>query len=73
MSFAFAQGFLDIKMKQWLRNLMTRSIAIVPSLIVAIIGGSSGAGRLIIIASVLFSTIWCIHLLSIQTAFTEIF
>jgi manganese transport protein len=39
-------------MKQWLRNLMTRSIAIVPSLIVAIIGGSSGAGRLIIIASV---------------------
>ena len=48
----FAQGFLDIKMKQWLRNLMTRSIAIVPSLIVAIIGGSSGAGHLIIIASV---------------------
>jgi len=31
---------------------MTRSIAIVPSLIVAIIGGSSGAGHLIIIASV---------------------
>jgi len=48
----FAQGFLDIKMKQWLRNLMTRSIAIVPSLIIAIIGGSSGAGHLIIIASV---------------------
>nr|XP_015647627.1 metal transporter Nramp1 isoform X2 [Oryza sativa Japonica Group] len=46
------QGFLDIKMKQWLRNLMTRSIAIVPSLIVSIIGGSSGAGRLIVIASV---------------------
>ena len=52
---------------------MTRSIAIVPSLIVAIIGGSSGAGRLIIIASVLFSLIWCIHHLSIQTSFTEIF
>ncbi|CAD6226116.1 unnamed protein product [Miscanthus lutarioriparius] len=49
------QGFLDIKMKQWLRNLMTRSIAIVPSLIVAIIGGSSGAGRLIIIASMILS------------------
>jgi hypothetical protein len=31
---------------------MTRCIAIVPSLVVAIIGGSSGAGRLIIIASV---------------------
>ncbi|WVZ62591.1 hypothetical protein U9M48_012325 [Paspalum notatum var. saurae] len=49
------QGFLDIRMKQWLRNLMTRSIAIVPSLIVAIIGGSSGAGRLIIIASMILS------------------
>lgn len=48
----YLQGFLDIKMKQWLRNLMTRSIAIVPSLIVSIIGGSSGAGRLIVIASV---------------------
>jgi NRAMP (natural resistance-associated macrophage protein)-like metal ion transporter len=48
------QGFLDIKMKKWVRNLMTRSIAIVPSLVVSIIGGSSGAGRLIIIASVGF-------------------
>lgn len=31
---------------------MTRSIAITPSLIVSIIGGSQGAGKLIIIASV---------------------
>nr|CAB3452540.1 unnamed protein product [Digitaria exilis] len=49
------QGFLDINVKQWLRNLMTRSIAIVPSLVVAIIGGSSGAGRLIIMASMILS------------------
>ncbi|KAM0906038.1 hypothetical protein ACQ4PT_017008 [Festuca glaucescens] len=49
------QGFLDIKMKKWVRNLMTRSIAIVPSLVVSIIGGSSGAGRLIIIASMILS------------------
>ncbi|GAB2224364.1 hypothetical protein Droror1_Dr00005119 [Drosera rotundifolia] len=47
------QGFLDLKMKRWLRNLMTRSIAITPSLIVSIIGGSSAAGRLIIIASII--------------------
>ncbi|KAL4295549.1 hypothetical protein GQ457_12G016070 [Hibiscus cannabinus] len=46
------QGFLNLKMKKWLRNLMTRCIAITPSLIVSIIGGSQGAGRLIIIASV---------------------
>ncbi|KAG8100172.1 hypothetical protein GUJ93_ZPchr0013g35254 [Zizania palustris] len=49
------QGFLDIRMKKWLRNLMTRSIAIAPSLVVSIIGGSRGAGRLIIIASMILS------------------
>ncbi|XP_042513072.1 metal transporter Nramp5-like, partial [Macadamia integrifolia] len=49
------QGFLNIKMKNWMRNLMTRTIAITPSLIVSIIGGSSGAGRLIIIASIILS------------------
>ncbi|XP_028787784.1 metal transporter Nramp5-like [Neltuma alba] len=49
------QGFLDLKMKKWIRNLVTRSIAITPSLIVSIIGGSSGAGRLIIIASMILS------------------
>ncbi|KGN47700.1 metal transporter Nramp5 [Cucumis sativus] len=49
------QGFLDLKMKTWARNLMTRSIAITPSLIVSIIGGPQGAGRLIIIASMILS------------------
>ncbi|KAH6832773.1 NRAMP metal ion transporter 6 [Perilla frutescens var. hirtella] len=49
------QGFLELKMRKWLRNLITRCIAITPSLIVSIIGGSSGAGRLIIIASMILS------------------
>ncbi|KAJ3683473.1 hypothetical protein LUZ60_013700 [Juncus effusus] len=49
------QGFLNLKMKKWQQNLMTRSIAIAPSLIVSIIGGASGAGRLIIIASMILS------------------
>ncbi|XP_026381036.1 metal transporter Nramp5-like [Papaver somniferum] len=49
------QGFLDLKMRTWLRNLMTRCIAIAPSLIVSIISGSSGAGRLIVIASMILS------------------
>ncbi|XP_022753437.1 metal transporter Nramp5-like [Durio zibethinus] len=49
------QGFLNIKMKKWARNLMTRSIAITPSLVVAIISGPQGAGRLIIIASIILS------------------
>lgn len=47
------QGFLDLRLKPWLRNFLTRCLAIVPSLIVALIGGSAGAGQLIIIASVI--------------------
>ncbi|XP_039114118.1 LOW QUALITY PROTEIN: metal transporter Nramp3-like [Dioscorea cayenensis subsp. rotundata] len=49
------QGFLDLKITPWIRNLLTRSLAIVPSLIVAIVGGSAGAGKLIIIASMILS------------------
>ncbi|KAI5589260.1 hypothetical protein BDE02_05G150500 [Populus trichocarpa] len=49
------QGFLELKMRKWIRNLVTRCIAIAPSLVVSIIGGSSGAGRLIIIASMILS------------------
>lgn len=49
------QGFLELKMKLWLRNLLTRCIAIAPSLVVCIIGGSSGAAKLIIIASMILS------------------
>ncbi|XVE83043.1 hypothetical protein DITRI_Ditri16bG0055200 [Diplodiscus trichospermus] len=49
------QGFLDMKMQLWLRNLITRFIAIAPSLLACLIGGSSGAARLIIIASMVLS------------------
>uniref|UniRef100_A0A0E0LEM4 Metal transporter n=1 Tax=Oryza punctata TaxID=4537 RepID=A0A0E0LEM4_ORYPU len=49
------QGFLDLRMTPWIRNLLTRSLAILPSLIVSIIGGSSAAGKLIIIASMILS------------------
>ncbi|KAJ6802098.1 metal transporter Nramp3-like isoform X1 [Iris pallida] len=49
------QGFLDLRIRPWIRNMLTRSLAIVPSLIVALIGGSSGAGKLIIIASMILS------------------
>lgn len=44
-----------MKMEPWLRNLITRCIAITPSLVASIIGGASGAGRLIIIASMILS------------------
>ncbi|KAG2324518.1 hypothetical protein Bca52824_007246 [Brassica carinata] len=49
------QGFLDLRLEPWLRNFLTRCLAIIPSLIVALIGGSAGAGKLIIIASMILS------------------
>ncbi|XP_024538992.1 metal transporter Nramp6 isoform X3 [Selaginella moellendorffii] len=49
------QGFLNLRFKPWIRNLLTRAVAIVPSLIVALIGGSSAAGQLIIIVSMVLS------------------
>ncbi|KAL1292687.1 metal transporter Nramp6 [Arachis ipaensis] len=49
------QGFLDLRLKPWIRNMLTRCLAITPSLVVALIGGSSGAGELIIIASMILS------------------
>jgi len=49
------QGFLNLKMRTWLRNLITRGIAIIPSLVVSVIYGSSGAGKLIIIASMILA------------------
>ncbi|RLM54850.1 metal transporter Nramp3 isoform X2 [Panicum miliaceum] len=49
------KGFLDLRMTPWIRNLLTRSLAILPSLIESVIGGSSAAGQLIIIASMILS------------------
>ncbi|GKU98482.1 hypothetical protein SLEP1_g11486 [Rubroshorea leprosula] len=49
------QGFLNLKMKGWKRNLLTRSIAIVPSILAATIGGAQAAGELIIIASMILA------------------
>ncbi|XP_020232276.1 metal transporter Nramp6 isoform X2 [Cajanus cajan] len=49
------QGFLDLRLEPWIRNMLTRCLAIIPSLIVAIVGGSAGAGKLIIIASMILS------------------
>ncbi|KAK1325663.1 Metal transporter Nramp3 [Acorus calamus] len=46
------QGFLNLRVKTWIRNLLTRCLAIIPSLIVSIVGGSAGAGQLIIVSSI---------------------
>ncbi|XP_024516358.1 metal transporter Nramp6 [Selaginella moellendorffii] len=49
------QGFLDLRLKPWIRNLLTRLVAIIPSLAVALISGSRGAGKLIIVSSMILA------------------
>eukprot|EP00249_Psilotum_nudum_P006878 c20130_g1_i1 orf=65-1687(+) len=49
------QGFLELRFSPWVRNMLTRCVAIVPSLVVALIGGARGAGELIIVSSMILS------------------
>jgi manganese transport protein len=49
------EGFLNIRIRPWLRRLITRLIAIVPAVIVAIIGGESGTAKLLIFSQVILS------------------
>jgi manganese transport protein len=49
------EGFLNIRLRPWLRRLITRLIAIVPAVIVAIIGGESGTAKLLILSQVILS------------------
>ncbi|HKT07566.1 MAG TPA: Nramp family divalent metal transporter [Gemmatimonadaceae bacterium] len=49
------EGFLDIRMRPWLRRLLTRGIAIVPALITAAYFGESGTAKLLILSQVVLS------------------
>jgi manganese transport protein len=49
------EGFLNIRLRPWLRRLITRVIAIVPAAIVAILYGESGTARLLILSQVILS------------------
>jgi manganese transport protein len=49
------EGFLNIRLRPWLRRLITRLIAIVPAVIVAIMGGESGTAQLLILSQVVLS------------------
>lgn len=49
------EGFLNIKLKPWLRRLITRLIAIIPALIVAIIYGEKGTSDLLVLSQVILS------------------
>ena len=49
------EGFLNIRLRPWLRRLITRGIAIVPAALVAIFFGESGTAKLLILSQVILS------------------
>jgi manganese transport protein len=49
------EGFLDIRLRPWLRRLITRAIAIVPAVIVSILYGEAGTMKLLILSQVILS------------------
>jgi manganese transport protein len=49
------EGFLNIRLRPWLRRLITRAIAIIPAAIVAIMYGESGTAKLLVLSQVVLS------------------
>lgn len=49
------EGFLHIQIKPWLRRLITRLVAIVPALVVAILYGERGTSELLVLSQVILS------------------
>ena len=49
------EGFLHIRLRPWVRRLITRAIAIVPAVITAILYGESGTAKLLVLSQVILS------------------
>ena len=49
------EGFLNIRLRPWLRRLITRAIAIVPAAVVAILYGEGGTAKLLVLSQVILS------------------
>ena len=49
------EGFLNIRLRPWLRRLITRAIAIVPAVITAILYGEHGTAKLLVLSQVVLS------------------
>jgi manganese transport protein len=64
------EGFLNLRMRPWLRRLLTRGIALIPAVIVLAVAGDNGLYRLLILSQVIlslqlpFATIPLIHFTS---------
>ena len=57
------EGFLSIRLRPWLRRLITRLIAIIPAIIATVLYGESGTAKLLI---------WSQVILSLQLSFAVI-
>jgi manganese transport protein len=49
------EGFLNFRMPAWARRLITRSVAIVPAVLVTVWWGASGTAKLLILSQVILS------------------
>ena len=49
------EGFLHLRLRPWLRRLITRGLAIVPAALVAAWGGENATGKLIVFSQVVLS------------------
>jgi manganese transport protein len=49
------EGFLDLRVRPWLRRLGTRLLAIIPALITIVLYGERGSGRLLVLSQVILS------------------
>jgi manganese transport protein len=49
------EGFVNIRLAPWLRRLITRSLAIVPTIVVVAITGEQGTEKLLILSQVILS------------------
>jgi manganese transport protein len=49
------EGFINIRLRPWLRRLITRLIAIIPAVVVILIYGEEGSGPLLILSQVVLS------------------
>jgi manganese transport protein len=49
------EGFLNLRLKPWARRLLTRGLAVIPVIIVAVLFGEKGTGRLLVLSQVVLS------------------
>ena len=49
------EGFINIRLKPWLRRLITRGLAIIPAAGATLIWGASGSGKMLIFSQVILS------------------